>query len=220
MIETRFTLPSGEWNRLRDAFGRNTRLFHDVRAKALAECGRVMVSDEIPRVFARSGPGWPSLRYREGKPLVDTGKLMRSVKWGLANGEKTLYIYSQQHYADTHQFGAGALGGPDALRIEAKGKYLSVPGGPYVHVPFARELSDQQRRHFRPFTDFPGARLLRGKRGWIIAVPEKIGKRRWIAIAALRKAVMAPARPLVVLTEAIMDRFGDIWSGAVRAAMK
>lgn len=203
---------------MRESFGRSTKRFHGVRTTVLAECGRVMVEEEVPRVFAQSGPGWASLLHRRGKPLLDTRKLSRSFKWGMTNGDKTVYVYSQEDYAITHNLGTLAGGGE--VKVNAKNKYMSVPGGPYVHVPFAEELSDQQRRKFRPFTDFPGARIFKGKRGWIIAVPEKIGKRRWIAIAALRKAVSVPARPMLVLTQAIMDKFGGIWERAARAAVK
>lgn len=49
------------------------------------------------------GEPWPHLKHRKGQPLLDTGTLLRSIRFEIKNDQ--IHMGTGLHYAKYHQFG-------------------------------------------------------------------------------------------------------------------
>lgn len=199
------TFPRETWDTMRDWFGRGTGQHHQTRRMFLDRVGEAMVNEEIPRAFAASGPGWKSLVIREGRPLLDSGKLSKSFKYTVTPNGKAIDIGSDKVQFPTHQFGAEGADKRVAVRA-----YSNLPGGPYLHIP-SNQIPVASRRRLR-WEDFPGSFLLKRGDGWLWVQPAGVSRRKNLRIVAfLKKAVEIPARPIINITDAVWSRFMGFW---------
>jgi len=81
-----------------------------------ASVGHYMAFTEVPRIFRESGPGWPAVA-RPGKPLLDTGRLMRSISYIVDAGD--VRIGTMMPAGKAHQLGMTIVAKP--------GHALAVP---------------------------------------------------------------------------------------------
>jgi phage virion morphogenesis protein len=131
---------------------------------AYATIGRVLVN-RIRFCFRNStspwGTPWAPLRYRKGRPLIDTGRLRRSIVFKATKG--AVEIGTNVKYARVHQFGAKLKSRDQVLAFGPGGKFQSrkqsrkafyvvnvafarvgegyIPARPYMPVTPAGELN-------------------------------------------------------------------------------
>jgi phage gpG-like protein len=74
-------------------------------AQRMAETAVKLLGDEFHQSRDPYGNPWEPLRVRQGKPLVDTGRMMRS-RTAQANGP-TILVTIGTNYAAYHQYGTG-----------------------------------------------------------------------------------------------------------------
>lgn len=111
--------------------------------------GRVLVN-RIRFAFRNStspwGTPWAPLRYRKGKPLIDTGRLRRSIVYKAT--KNAVEIGTNVKYARVHQFGAKLKSRDQVLAFGPGGRFMSRRKGArgpstrkafyVVNVAFAR----------------------------------------------------------------------------------
>jgi phage virion morphogenesis protein len=105
--------------------------------------GRVLVN-RIRFAFRNStspwGTPWAPLRYRKGKPLIDTGRLRRSIVYKAT--KNAVEIGTNVKYARVHQFGAKLKSRDQVLAFGKGGKFQSRRASRkafyVVNVAFAR----------------------------------------------------------------------------------
>ena len=112
------------------------------RRRLYSAAGRYMIAQEIPTIFAESGPGWPKPKYRNGQPLQDTGRLRDSISYR-AN-DRDLVVGTPLAYGGVQQRGGVITPG-------AGKKFLAIPLSPPLTV--------SERRQGNPRA-FPGAFVL------------------------------------------------------------
>ena len=94
-----------------DAVMQSLEEIHSFEYKqALHEIGTKFIN-RIRLGFRKStdpyGKPWAHLRHRDGQPLLDTGTLLRSIRFEVKN--ETMTIGSGLHYAQYHQNGTGNI---------------------------------------------------------------------------------------------------------------
>ena len=77
------------------------------------------IQSNIRRGRDASGAKWPDLKYRNGKPLQDTGRLRNSITWELRPGG--VRVGTNVIYAAVHNFGA--------VIKPKRAKFLAIPVG-------------------------------------------------------------------------------------------
>ena len=105
--------------------------------------------DGFRQSSAPDGQAWAPIHHRQGKPLVDTGRLRRSLKASI-QGNKII-ISSDSDYAATHQLGrkgSVTISAHKRLMTQAFGKPLSKPV--YANIGAYQQ---QQNITARPFLD-------------------------------------------------------------------
>lgn len=127
-----------------------TKLGKDDMRKFFQLVGQRLVADfrmGFRMSIAPDGTPWAPITHREGKPLVDTGRLRSSIK--AVVGNKTLEVGTNLKYAQTHQYGdTSTVQVAEHTKIinQAFGKKLKT--GVYVNVS---SHSKQRNIKARPF---------------------------------------------------------------------
>ena len=112
------------------------------KTRALEEIGQYVTS-EVQQRFARSedheGRAWQSLKYRVGKPLVDTGVLRSSITHRILNGN-SVEIGTNVTYAAIHNYGGRA----------GRGRRVSIPKREFMGISDdnEREIIEIAERYF------------------------------------------------------------------------
>ena len=112
------------------------------KTRALEEIGQYVTS-EVQQRFARSedheGRAWQSLRYRVGKPLVDTGVLRSSITHRILNGH-SVEIGTNVTYAAIHNYGGRA----------GRGRRVSIPKREFMGISDdnEREIIEIANKYF------------------------------------------------------------------------
>lgn len=150
------------------------RVPRDARAE-LAKAALELVRDSFGAAASPEGAPWAPLKYRKGRPLVKTGRLLRSVR-ARAIGDGVLVTVGAP-YAAVHQFGADLSARTNAHR--SNGRFMSraaaerrkrlvqvsfskgghIPARPFLpqngslpetwRAAFARVLEASMARHFK-----------------------------------------------------------------------
>lgn len=116
-----------------DAVERNLRRQMSIdKHRALDEIGQYFTS-EIQQRFVRSedheGRAWERLKYRVGKPLVNTGILRSSITHRILNGN-TVEVGTNVVYAAIHNYGGRA----------GRGKKVKIPKREFMGISDTNEI--------------------------------------------------------------------------------
>ncbi len=141
----------------------------------LGDVGRRLISDfrmGFKSATAPDGSKWKPLKYREGQPLRDTGRLQSSITKRLDRTSKTLEIGTNVDYATTHQFGLGKvripqhtklinhvfgkpLDAPKKVKVKAHTKNANIPARPFLGIERRQKskIAAAFEQHIRNLTD-------------------------------------------------------------------
>ena len=112
------------------------------KTRALDEIGQYFTS-EVQQRFVRSedheGRAWTPLKYRVGKPLVDTGVLRSSITHRILNGH-SVEIGTNVTYAAIHNYGGRA----------GRGKKVKIPQREFMGISDdnEREIIEIANKYF------------------------------------------------------------------------
>lgn len=90
------------------------------RTPLMRNIAGTMESAVLQNFEAGGRPEWLGLKYREGKPLVDTGDLMSSIESSYDNDNAI--VGTNEAYAAIHQFGGEA----------GRSKKVDIPARPFL----------------------------------------------------------------------------------------
>ncbi len=90
------------------------------RTTLMRNIAGTMESAVLQNFEAGGRPKWLGLKYREGKPLVDTGDLMSSIESSYDNDNAI--VGTNEAYAAIHQFGGEA----------GRSKKVDIPARPFL----------------------------------------------------------------------------------------
>lgn len=178
-----------------------------------AIAGNRMANTEAPTRFRESGPGWAPLKWRQGRPLLNTGVLVKSVTYRASADE--VVVGSSLVHSRLHNLGG--------VVRPVRAKWLAIPLVP--------PLSATEARVRRP-RDFNGAFvLMKGPEGPGLyrkagggarsslrtrRTSYASGSRGIERIFAFVKSVKIPARPYLEWTNRAMTNISRLWVDEIR----